>query len=98
MGYCPVCKKYVAELVQKNSKTNTLNSIKKVGEKAGLMVMDLMSQKLYSRNNLNKMKFIPKPYGWRYGLNRQVADKFGNECVEQYAVDFFGNSELVKRK
>lgn len=42
------------------------------------------------------MSMKSKPFGWRYGVNRQIKDKSGKQTVEQYAVNFYGNSELVK--
>ena len=97
IGNCPICKKHVAELEQKNSKTHTNVKIKKCGEAATKFIVSLLSDKVSSLRNINKMKFTSKPFGWRYGVNRQIVDKSGNKTVEQYAMDFFGNSELIKK-
>ena len=57
----------------------------------------VIDEKLYSRNELNKMKFVSKPFGWRYGVNKQKKFKDGSITIEQYAVDFYGNSEMIKK-
>ena len=98
IGVCPICKKQVAELIQKNINTNSLITIKKVGETALKYTKEARKDLVSSRNDTNKMKFIPKPYGWRYGVNKLKKDKSGKEILEQYSMDFFGNSELVKKK
>lgn len=97
IGHCPICGKHIAELIQRNSKTNTYSSVKKIGDSAGKYIISLLDEKSYSRNEINKMKFTSKPFGWRYGVNKQVSDKNGNKTIEQHAVDFFGNSELIKK-
>ena len=43
------------------------------------------------------MKFVSKPFGWRYGVNKQKKSKDGSITIEQYAVDFYGNSEMIKK-
>ena len=96
IGDCPVCKKHLAILHQKNKKTNTFLRIKKVGDSAYKFTKETKKDILYSRNSLNKTMFKPKPYGWRYGLNKEKTDKDGNTVTEQYAADFYGNTELVK--
>ncbi len=98
IGDCPRCQKHVVVLMQKNAKTNTFMTIKKVGETALKFSHNLISDIIYSRNNVNMMKFKSKPYNWRYGVNKEKKDKDGNIILEQYAKDFYGNSELVKRK
>jgi len=97
IGVCPICNKNVAILVQKRSKTNGIVTVKKVGQTALVFVSELKKDKTFSRNSLNRMKLKPKPYGWKYGINKEKKDKDGNVSVNQYAVDFFGNSELVKK-
>lgn len=98
IGDCPICNKHVAILTQRNVKTNSFLTIKKVGECAISFAKELIKEIVYSKNAINKMKFRPKPYGWRYGLNKEKKDKKGNTYVEQYAKDFYGNKELVKRE
>ena len=97
IGDCPICHKHVIELIQRNKKTNTYVTMKKVGESSLKFTKDLIKEILYSRNTVNKMKFKPKPYGWVYGLNKEKTDKNGNRISEQYSADFYGNTELVKR-
>lgn len=98
IGICPICNKQVIELIQKNIKTNSLMTIKKVGASAGKYTKEVQKDLIISRNNINKMKFKPKPYGWRYGINKEKKAKNGEITLEQYAADFFGNYELVKKK
>ena len=97
IGVCPICNKHVSVLYQKNIKTNSLAVIKKVGESSMDFSEKLISDILYSRNSINKMKFKPKPFGWKYGVNKQKINKDGSVVVEQYSVDFDGNSELIKK-
>ena len=97
IGVCPICKKNVTILVQKRSKTNSIITIKKVGETALKLVSELRKEKTLSRNSLNKMNLKPKPYGWKYGVNKEKKDKDGKAYINQYAVDFFGNKELIKK-
>lgn len=98
IGDCPKCKKHVCILYQKNKNTNNLLTIKKIGEAALNLTKECKKEISYSRNEVNKMALKPKPYGWKYGLNKEKIDKSGNVTLEQYAVDFYGNSELIKKK
>ena len=98
IGDCPICGKHVCILSQRNKKTNSLLTVKKIGESALKFSKNSYKEILYSRNKVNKMALNPKPYGWRYGVNKEKTDKNGNTTIEQYAVDFYGNSELVKKK
>ena len=51
---------------------------------------------VYSLRECNYTKFKSKPFGWKFGLNRSV--KSGKkEVIKQYACDFYGNRELVKK-
>lgn len=97
IGVCPICNKRVAELSQRNIKTNVYLTIKKVGESAGVFTASFLKDRAYSRNALNRMNAKSKPYGWRYGVNKEKKKKDGTLYVEQYSVDFYGNSELVKK-
>jgi len=96
IGVCPICGKNVCELSQRKIKTNSFFSVKKVGESAADFIINLAQDKQYARSDINKMKFVSKPFGWRYGVNRFVSSKNGSS-IEQYAVDFNGNSELIKK-
>lgn len=98
IGDCPICNKHVVILSQRNKKTNTFLTIKKVGECGLDFSKKLISEIVYSKNSLNKMKFQSRPYGWKYGLNKEKKNKNGSVTVEQYAKDFFGNKELVKKE
>ena len=51
---------------------------------------------VYSLKEINYLKSKSKPFGWKYGLNKVI--KSGKrEVVQQYACDFYGNKELIKR-
>ena len=98
IGICPICKKHVAHLFQKNIKTNSCVFIKKVGEASKTFAKDLIKEIVFTRNAVNKMKFQPKPYGWKYGVNKEKISKSGEVAIKQYSADFYGNKELVKEK
>lgn len=97
IGECPRCHKHVSLLHQKNNKTNNTLMVKKVGEASLEFSKSLISEIAYSRNSLNKMKFKAKPYGWKYGINKEKTDKKGKTYLAQYSADFFGNVELIKK-
>ena len=97
IGECPICHKHVSLLYQKNINTNVILSIKKVGEASITFTKELIKHRLYSRNSINKMNLKPKPYGWRFGVNKEKFTKNGQSYVYQYAVDFYGNSEFIKK-
>ena len=96
-GNCPICKKQVCLVTKRKIKTNSIITIKKIGEIVPEFLRELSKDVLYSRNEINKMKFNSKPFGWRYGINKEKTDKKGNKTIEQYAKDFYGNTELVKK-
>lgn len=97
IGICPICKKHVSLLIQRKIKTNSYITIKKAGESARDFTMSLGKEKITSRNEINKMKFDTKPFGWRYGVNKEIKSKDGKISIEQYAKDFDGNTELIKK-
>lgn len=70
--------------------------IKKVGEVSELFAKNLIKEIVYTKSAINKMKFKSKPYGWKYGVNKQKVNKSGEITIKQYSADFYGNSELVK--
>ena len=84
-------------MTKRKIKTNSIITIKKIGEIVPEFLRELSKDVLYSRNEINKMKFNSKPFGWRYGINKEKTDKKGNKTIEQYAKDFYGNTELVKK-
>lgn len=90
-GFCPICGKPVAEL-HKIRFDDVIENEKYVGIKANDIVMRLHSKIEYSMQSVNYQKVKQKPTGWKYGVNKQR--KNGN--VQQYAKDFFGNTELIK--
>lgn len=94
IGFCPICSKPVAELVE--WRFDGLFSRKSV---SGIEANDLMIQHgteiVYSLREYNYKKLKSKPFGWKYGINKSV--KSGNkEVTKQYASDFYGNKELIK--
>lgn len=94
-GTCPICQKFVSTLIQRKIKTNIYLTVKKVGETAKVFVKNCNKEKELSRNEINKMKLNPKPYKWRYGVNKEY-QKNGKTTLRQYAKDFLGNTELIK--
>ena len=94
IGFCPICNKPVAELVEV-SFTGAIERNRFSGVKANEKLIELKEQIKYSSSQCNYMKFCSKPYGWKYGINKSVKIN-GKECLKQYAKDFYGNKELIK--
>ena len=94
IGFCPICKKPVAELV-KTSFTGAIERTRFSGIKANDIVASLQNEIMYTMSQCNYLKFKSKPYGWKYGINKSVKIK-GKEYIKQYAKDFYGNKELIK--
>ena len=94
IGFCPICKKPVAELVE-ISFTGAVERNRASGIKANDLMIELKDQIKYSMRDCNYQKFKSKPFGWKYGVNKAGKIK-GKECIRQYAYDFYGNKELIK--
>ncbi len=94
IGFCPICEKPVAELVEINF-AGAVERHRASGIKANEMLIALRDQIVYSMRESNYLKIKSKPYGWKYGVNKSVKIK-GKEYVRQYAKDFYGNKELIK--
>ena len=94
IGYCPICKKFVAELAGTNIAGDRVCE-KAVGLNANELVKKHSSEIIYSVRELNYAKLKAKPFGWKYGVNK-ISKRNGKEIVKQYAFDFYGNSELIK--
>ena len=91
IGFCPACNKPVAELTE-YSFTGALNKTVASGINAQNMMISLKDSILRSTEAVCRTTKY-KPYGWKYGINR--CDKNGK--VRQYACDFYGNKELIKK-
>ena len=89
VGFCPVCSKPVAELTEYTF-NGGLNKTTVSGLAAQVM-MDSLKKSILRPANIRIKK--SKPYGWKYGINKE--SKSGK--VMQYACDFYGNKELIKR-
>ncbi len=96
IGFCPHCKKPVLELIQQNKETHTYSFLKKIGPKASSYAKELIPQKLYARSDVYKNKYTSMPFGWRYGVNKEIKLAQGVSVIRQYASDFYGNKALVK--
>lgn len=94
IGFCPICNKPVAELVEKTF-TGSITKTRYIGIKAHEIAMKLKKEIIYSLKECNYLKIKGKPYGWKYGVNKSTTIK-GKESVKQYAKDFYGNKELIK--
>ena len=92
IGFCPVCGKPVAELVER-TRDGKFKFTKKVGNKADKMCYRLANEIDYKSSSLSLSKFRPKLYGWVYGVNKENRS---SKLLEQYAYDFYGNKVLVK--
>ncbi len=94
IGFCPICQKPVAELVE-ISFTGEIKRTRYSGIKADFVLNDIEEQVMYSMRECNYLRFKSKPFGWKYGVNKSAKLK-GKECIKQYAYDFYGNKELIK--
>ena len=91
IGFCPICKKPVAELVQ----TRFDGQIEKEvisGVGANTMMLCHAEEIVRSIKENYFIRKKSKPYGWVYGINKQLK----NGKIKQYAADFYGNKELIK--
>ncbi len=94
IGFCPICSKPVAELVEWRF-DGVINKVSTSGIRANDLMLSLRDEIVYSLREYNYSKFKTKPYGWVYGVNKSV--KSGKrEIIKQYACDFYGNKELIK--
>ena len=94
IGFCPICNKPVAELLQQYFNGDFVKSVA-VGLKADEMVRENKDYIVYSLREINYSKFQSKPFGWKYGVNK-VSKSKNKEVIKQYAYDFYGNKELIK--
>ena len=94
IGFCPICKKPVAEL-EEISFTGAVQRLRESGIKANELMLSVKYQISYSMRECNYRRFKTKPYGWKYGVNKSVKIN-GKEYLRQYAKDFYGNQELIK--
>lgn len=94
IGFCPICEKPVAELVEIRFDGSVSRDFKS-GIQANELAMKLKDEILYSMKDCNFRKFKSKPFGWKYGINKSVKIR-GEEHVRQYACDFYGNKEVIK--
>lgn len=95
IGFCPICSKPVAELVEWRF-DGMPNRFSVSGIKANDLVLKHQNEIIYSKKECNYSKFKSKPFGWVYGINKSVKTA-KREIVKQYACDFYGNKELIKR-
>jgi len=94
VGFCPVCGRPVAELVEIRF-DNKIFKKSASGIDANEMLFLYKDEILYSMRECNYLRFKSKPFGWVYGINKSVKIK-GKERIKQYACDFYGNKELIK--
>ena len=94
IGFCPICRKPVAELFEVRF-DGVVDTLTKVGIRANKLALKLEPEILYSMSECNYRRFKSKPYGWKYGINKSVKNK-GKESLKQYACDFYGNKEVIK--
>ena len=94
IGFCPICGKPVAELIEYRF-DGVVNRTSVSGLEANDLMIRFKDQISYSMKECNYLRFKSKPYGWKYGVNKAVKIK-GKEKVRQYAYDFYGNKELIK--
>ena len=94
IGFCPICGKPVAELIQWRF-DGKFDRDSYAGIKANDLMIKHKNEIVYSIKELNYSRFKSRPFGWKYGINKNV--KSGRkDLVKQYAADFYGNKELIK--
>ena len=96
IGFCPICKKPIAELVEIRF-DGSIERFRASGLAAQELMLKLKDQISYSMRECNYMKLKSKPYGWKYGVNKSIMVN-GKERIRQYAYDFYGNKEIIKTK
>ena len=94
IGFCPICQKPVAELVEVRF-DGVIKRVRTSGYKAQELALNLKDQIEYSQQECNYLRCKSRPYGWKYGVNKAVKIN-GNEKIKQYAYDFYGNKEVIK--
>jgi len=94
IGFCPICNKPVAELVQIRFDGKP-EKIIEAGLRANELMLKIKDDILYSLKECNYRRFKAKPFGWKYGVNKSVKIK-GKERIKQFAHDFYGNKEVIK--
>lgn len=90
IGFCPICSKPVAELIEYNF-AGGMNKTTTAGLNAHTMMLSLKNE-ILSAKQKNKTKKSRKPFGWIYGVNKELR----SGKIKQYAHDFYGNKELIK--
>lgn len=95
IGFCPICNKPVAEL-HEESFSGAIQRTRFSGLKADEIVISLKDQILYSMRECNYLSVKGKPYGWKFGVNKSAKIN-GKEVLKQFAKDFYGNKELIKK-
>ena len=94
IGFCPICKKPVAELIEIRF-DGVVERFRASGFEANELMLKLRDQISYSMRQCNYLRCKSKPYGWKYGVNKSVKLN-GKEKIWQYAYDFYGNKEIIK--
>ena len=91
VGFCPVCAKPVAELTEYNF-AGGMNKVSAAGIRAQALMQSVSKEIKYSLKDVNPNNKKSKPYGWRYGINKE----YKNGIVRRFACDFYGNKEEIK--
>ena len=91
---CPICNKEMILFSQMNSKNEVIekyyysNGARKIKEKYKKEIASTML------GFKNKYKM---PFGFKYGINKEIIKNGKVVGVKQYATDFWGNKILVKK-
>lgn len=91
IGFCPICKRPVAELVEYNF-AGGINKQTLSGIHAQTLMLNLKDEIVSAVGDVNYQKIKSRPFGWKFGFNKETK----NGKIKQYACDFYGNQELVK--
>lgn len=88
IGYCPKCKKTIAEVHEERKADGKLFVEQKSGAEAISYLARIVTNIDYSTE---KKKEKNVPIGWKFGVNVQT-----KKGIKQYSCDFRGKRELVK--
>lgn len=87
--------KTVVSLIETRISDNKLFEDVQVALKAEKIIQNERTRVLYTRQELLMSK-KSKPYGWTYGVNREIHNKKGEViAIKRYRSDFFGRCESV---
>ena len=92
---CPICNKKMALYSYCDVKTNRF--FEQYFYSGGAIRVKEKYKKEITSTMLNFKNGQKSPYGFKFGVNKEIKRKGKIVAIEQYACDFWGNSILVKK-